>query len=137
MKISNIIIDFFKNFIIGGTVIGIYSLIIKYVSPILAGHISGSLPLVFTYVIGSTYFIHGYKKAQETSMVGFRGGFFWLTYAFVVFCMLKFEQNIILTFLLAISIFILLNYILYMYYNNNNLLFSKSNKLTKLSKYSK
>ena len=57
MKIQNLIKDFFKNFAIGGTIIGIYSIIIKYVSPIFAGHLSGSLPLVFSYVICNTYYI--------------------------------------------------------------------------------
>ena len=137
MKIQNLIKDFFKNFVIGGTIIGIYSIMIKYVSPIFAGHLSGSLPLVFSYVICNTYFTYGYKKAQETSMVGFRGGFFWLSYACIVFLMLKYEQNIILTFLLAIGLFLLFNYILYMYYKHNNLLVTKSSKLTQLSKYSK
>lgn len=137
MKIEYLIKDFFKNFAIGGTIIGIYSIIIKYVSPIFAGHLSGSLPLVFSYVICNTYFTYGYKKAQETSMVGFRGGFFWLSYACIVYLMLKYEQNIILTFLFAIGLFLLFNYILYMYYKHNNLLVSKSDKLTKLSKYSK
>ena len=66
MIISNIIRDFLKNFCIGGTIIGLYSLVIKYVSPILAGHMSGSLPLVFSYVVASTYFIHGYERAQKT-----------------------------------------------------------------------
>lgn len=137
---SNVVIDFIKNFCVGGTIIGLYSLIIKYLSPVFAGHMSGSLPLVFTYVIASTYYIYGYEKAQQTSMVGFRGGFFWLTYAFIIFIMLKYEQNIILTFLLAISVFILQNYVLYMYYKHSNVLSVKStklNKYTKLSKYSK
>lgn len=138
MKTSSIIADFFKNFCIGGTIIGLYSLVIKYVSPILAGHMSGSLPLVFSYVVLNTYFIHGYEKAQYASMVGFRGGFFWLSFAFIIFVMLKTEQNIILTFSLAISIFILFNYILYMYYKHNtNLISSTSSKSPKLSKYVK
>ena len=140
MKTLSLVIDFFKNFCIGGTIIGMYSLVIKYLSPVLAGHMSGSLPLVFTYVIANTYYIHGYEKAQQTSMVGFRGGFFWLTYAFIIFMMLKYEQNIILTFLLAISVFILMSYILYMYYKHSNLLPAapvKLNKYIKLSRFSK
>lgn len=140
MKISNIILDFLKNFCIGGTIIGLYSLVIKYISPVFAGHMSGSLPLVFSYVVASTYFIYGYKKAQKTAMVGFRGGFFWLSYAFIIFIMLRYEQNIILTFLMALSVFVLMNYLLYMYYKHNNLLkdkLPKMNKYIKLSRYSK
>ena len=68
MKITSIVLDFFKNFCIGGTIIGLYSIIIKYISPVIAGHMSGSLPLVFSYVILSTYFIYGYEKAQHTSL---------------------------------------------------------------------
>jgi len=140
MKISNIILDFLKNFCIGGTIIGLYSLVIKYISPVFAGHMSGSLPLVFSYVVASTYFIYGYEKAQKTAMVGFRGGFFWLSYAFIIFIMLRYEQNIILTFLMALSVFVLMNYLLYMYYKHNNLLkdkLPKMNKYIKLSRYSK
>jgi len=140
MKTYNMIMDFLKNFCIGGTIIGLYSLVIKYISPVLAGHMSGSLPLVFSYVVANTYFIYGYEKAQHTSMIGFRGGFFWLSYAFIVFLMLKYEQNIILTFAMAIAVFILFNYILYMYYKHNNLLSTKPtkmNKYIKLSRYSK
>ena len=140
MKISNIILDFLKNFCIGGTIIGLYSLVIKYISPVFAGHMSGSLPLVFSYVVASTYFIYGYEKAQKTAMDGFRGGFFWLSYAFIIFIMLRYEQNIILTFLMALSVFILMNYLLYMYYKHNNLLkdkLPKMNKYIKLSRYSK
>jgi len=140
MKISNIILDFLKNFCIGGTIIGLYSLVIKYISPVFAGHMSGSLPLVFSYVVASTYFIYGYEKAQKTAMVGFRGGFFWLSYAFIIFIMLKYEQNIILTFCMALSVFVLMNYLLYMYYKHNNLLkdkLPKMNKYIKLSRYSK
>ena len=140
MIISNIIRDFLKNFCIGGTIIGLYSLLIKYVSPILAGHMSGSLPLVFSYVVASTYFIHGYERAQKTAMVGFRGGFFWITFAFIIYIMLRYEQNIILTFLMGLSVFILMNYLLYMYYKHTNLLTNKLpkiNKYIKLSKFSK
>ena len=140
MKKSSIILDFLKNFCIGGTIIGLYSVIIKYISPVLAGHMSGSLPLIFSYVILSTYFIYGYEKAQDTSMVAFRGGFFWLSYAFVVFIMLKYKQNIILTFLMAISLFTLFNYLLYMYFKHKNIAQQTSvkiNNYTRLSKYSK
>ena len=85
MNSKEMLKDFIKNFLLGGTIIGLYSLLIKYISPVLAGHASGSLPLVFTYVIISTYSLYGYEKARETSMIGFRGGFFWLSYSFIVF----------------------------------------------------
>lgn len=115
-KTNTYLYDFIKNFLMGGTIIGIYSLIIKYYSAKLAGHASGALPLVFTYVVISTYILFGYTEAQKVSMVGFKGGFFWLTYTFVVSYMLKYGQNIIFAFCSGLITFITINYLYYKYY---------------------
>ena len=101
--------DFIKNFVLGGTIIGIYSLIIKYLSPDLAGHASGALPLVFSYVVLKTYLLYGYEESKRVSFIGFRGGFFWLSYTFIVYIMLTHNQNIAFTFCVAIIMFIILN----------------------------
>ncbi len=112
-KTNTYLYDFIKNFLMGGTIIGIYSLIIKYYSAKLAGHASGALPLVFTYVVISTYILFGYTEAQKVSMVGFKGGFFWLSYTFVVSYMLKYGHNIIFAFCSGAIAFIIANYIYY------------------------
>ena len=105
--------EFIKNFILGGTVIGLYSLLIKFLSPEIAGHASGALPLVFTYVVIKTYLAYGFDEAIKVSFIGFRGGFFWLSYTFIVYIMLSNNQNIVFAFCMALILFIIMNYILY------------------------
>ena len=115
-KTNTYLYDFIKNFLIGGTIIGIYSLVIKYYSAKLAGHASGALPLVFTYVVISTYILFGYTEAQKVSIIGFKGGFFWLSYTFVVSYMLKYGHNIIFSFCSGAIAFIVANYIYYSFF---------------------
>ena len=112
-KINNYFYDFIKNFLIGGLTIGIYSLVIKYFSEKLAGHASGALPLVFTYVVIFTYKLYGYEKAKNVSLIGFKGGFFWLSYTAIVAFMLMYNYSIVYSFSCALIIFIIINYIYY------------------------
>jgi hypothetical protein len=111
--INKYFFDFIKNFVLGGTIIGIYSLVIKYLSPVIAGHASGALPIVFTYVVTKTYLLYGFEEAKKISFIGFRGGFFWLSYSFIVFLMLNHNQNIVFSFCTALIIFIILNTLFY------------------------
>ena len=113
MELNKYLYEFITNFLLGGTVIGIYSIIIKFLSAGLAGHASGALPLVFTYVTFKTYNLFGYEEAKRVSQIGFIGGFFWLFYAFIVSIMLKYNQNIVFTFCISIILFFVVNYIYY------------------------
>ena len=113
MELNKYLYEFITNFMIGGTVIGIYSIIIKFLSAALAGHASGALPLVFTFVTLKTYNLFGYEQAKKVSHIGFIGGFFWLFYAFIVSIMLKYNQNIVFTFCISIILFFVVNYIYY------------------------
>jgi len=117
-KTNTYLYDFIKNFLIGGTVIGLYSLLIKYYSATLAGHASGALPLVFTYVVISTYVLFGINEARKVSMIGFKGGFFWLTYTFVVSYMLKYNHHIVFAFCSGAIAFIIANFLYYKYVIN-------------------
>lgn len=54
--------EFLKNFLFGGTLIGIYSLLVKFISPTIAGQAAGSLPIMFTYIIILTYLNNTKKK---------------------------------------------------------------------------
>jgi len=105
--------EFIKNFLMGGIVIGIYSIIIKFISPKLAGHASGSMPLVFTYVILKTYQDFGYNKTKEVAKIGLTGGFFWLSYAIIVNYMFNNNYDLLRTLTVAILAFIFLNYTYY------------------------
>ena len=113
MEINKYLYEFITNFVMGGTIIGIYSLIIRFLSTALAGHASGALPLVFTYVTIKTYNLFGYEEAKRVSRIGFIGGFFWLSYSFIVYMMLKHNQNIVFTICTAILLFFIINYIYY------------------------
>tara|TARA_Y100001958_G_C21213531_1_gene539030 strand:- start:1026 stop:1385 length:360 start_codon:yes stop_codon:yes gene_type:complete len=113
MELNKYLHEFITNFVMGGTIIGIYSLVIKFLSAALAGHASGALPLVFTYVTIKTYNLFGYEEAKRVSRLGFIGGFFWLSYSFIVYMMLKYNQNIVLSISTAIVLFFIINYIYY------------------------
>jgi hypothetical protein len=117
MEINKYLYEFMTNFVMGGTIIGIYSLVIKFLSAALAGHASGALPLVFTYVTIKTYNLFGYEEAKRVSRIGFIGGFFWLSYAFVVYMMLKHNQNIVFTMSIAVLLFFIINYMYYKWLN--------------------
>jgi hypothetical protein len=118
MKLNKYFNEFIINFCIGGTIIGIYSIVIKFLSAALAGHASGALPLVFTYVTIKTYNLYGYEEAKRISRIGFIGGFFWLSYAFIVYIMLQNNQNIVFTICIAIILFFIINYGYYKWINN-------------------
>ena len=76
MEYFKYINEFIKNFLMGGFTIGIYSLVIKYLAPEFAGHASGALPLIYTYVLIKTNQLFGFKETQRISMIGFIAGFF-------------------------------------------------------------
>jgi hypothetical protein len=113
MKVNKYLREFLTNFLFGGIVIGLYSLLIKFVAVGLAGHASGALPLVFTYVIIKTHTLFGYEEAKRVSKIGFIGGFFWLSYAFIVYLMLQHNQNIVFTLCTAFILFIITNCVYY------------------------
>ena len=117
MEINKYLYEFMTNFVMGGTIIGLYSLVIKFLSAKLAGHASGALPLVFTYVTIKTYNLFGYEEAKKVSKIGFIGGFFWLSYAFIVYMMLSHNQNIVFTISIAVILFFIINYIYYKFIN--------------------
>tara|TARA_B100000963_G_C22490976_1_gene609277 strand:- start:26 stop:424 length:399 start_codon:yes stop_codon:yes gene_type:complete len=123
--------EFIKNFLMGGITIGIYSLVIKYLSAGFAGHASGALPLVYTYVLIKTYQLFGYEETQRVSMIGFIAGFFWLAYALFIVIMLKYQQGIIFTICMAIIFFFVINYIYYKLRYAKNIKYSKYSKLKK------
>lgn len=112
-QVNNYLYEFVKNFLMGGFIIGVYSLLIKYFSEKLAGHASGALPLVFTYVVIFTYKTYGFERAKNVSLIGFKGGFFWLAYTAIVTFMLKYNYSLVYSFSCALIIFIIINYIYY------------------------
>lgn len=105
--------DFFKNFLIGGITIGLYSILVKYYSPELAGHLSGALPLVFSFVVISTFLNKDRKTAVKIAYYGIRGVLFWLIYVFIVYYLLQNNYSLTLSISIALAIFFLLNMVLY------------------------
>lgn len=110
MKLVN---EFFKNFLIGGITIGLYSILVKYYSPELAGHLSGALPLVLSFVVITTFLNKGRKMAVKIAYFGIRGVLFWLLYAFTLYILLQHNYSLVFSISVALLIFFVLNAILY------------------------
>jgi heme A synthase len=74
-----------RNFLIGGILLGMLAVIIEFINPHLAGHLSGGLPMSLTFVLLSTYFIYGREKTGETAKIAIAGGLSWILYAFILY----------------------------------------------------
>ena len=61
------LLSFGKHFLLGGLIVGIYSVITTYISPGYAAHVASSLPIVFTYIVFITYNKYGLDRAIDTS----------------------------------------------------------------------
>tara|TARA_B110000285_G_C14959186_1_gene530764 strand:+ start:523 stop:873 length:351 start_codon:yes stop_codon:yes gene_type:complete len=116
MKLVN---EFLKNFLIGGITIGLYSILVKYYSPALAGHLSGALPLVFSFVVISTFLNKDRKTAVKVAYYGIRGVLFWLVYVFIVYFLLQNNYSLTHSILTALASFFLLNALLYNFLVND------------------
>ena len=112
MEIVN---EFNKNFLLGGLSIGIFTVLIKYYSTKLAGYLSGALPLILTYVIIYTYITKGRKQTKNIIYFSLIGVIFWIIYALIIFIMLYFGFNFILTMSTAVMSFVLMHYFFYDY----------------------
>lgn len=110
MKLVN---EFFKNFLIGGITIGLYSVLVKYYSPELAGHLSGALPMVLSFVVITTFLNKGRSTAVKITYYGIRGVLFWLLYAFILYILLKNNYSLSFSISVALLIFFVLNALLY------------------------
>lgn len=77
-----------QNFVFGGILLGLLAIIIKFISPQLAGHLSGGLPISLTFVILSTYYLYGREKTGNTAKIAIAGGVTWIVYAFILYLLL-------------------------------------------------
>ena len=110
--------EFFKNFLFGGTIIGFYSLIVKFISPAIAGQTAGSLPIMFTYIIILTYLNYSKKKTLNTAFLSFFAGWLWQLFVLTTFLCLKANLNITISLLISVIIFIIFSYIFYLIFRN-------------------
>ena len=81
-------------------------------SPEIAGHISGALPLTFAYLLVLNYNENGYTSALKVSKSGLIGCLFWFIFASSTFVFLKYKQNIFVTIIGSLIIFVV-SHILY------------------------
>ena len=111
--------EFFKNFLFGGTMIGLYSLVVKFISPAIAGQAAGSLPIMFTYIIVLTYLNNSKKKTLNTAYISFFAGWLWQIFVLTTFLCLRADLNIIVSLVISILIFIIFSYIFYLIFQKN------------------
>ena len=107
--------DFIKNFFIGGTIIGIYTIITKYISPGYAIHLASSLPIVVTYIAVITYRNYSINKTINILYLAFFAGLIWQLYVLIFYIELKSNLNIVVSIVLCIIIYIIFSYLLYRY----------------------
>lgn len=111
--------EFFKNFLFGGTMIGLYSLIVKFISPAIAGQAAGSLPIMFTYIIVLTYLNNSKKKTLNTAYISFFAGWLWQMFVLTTFLCLRANLNIAISLIISFLIFIIFSYIFYLIFQKN------------------
>ena len=108
--------SFGHHFLMGGLIIGLYSVITEYISPAYAAHISSSLPIVFTYIIVITYNKYGLDKAINTSYLAFFAGLIWQLYVIVFFFGLKSKLGIMKSAVICLTLYVIMSYLLYNYF---------------------
>ena len=110
--------SFGKNFLLGGLIIGLYSVITEYISPGYAAHLSSSLPIVFTYIIILTYNKYGLDKTIDTAYLSFFAGLIWQLYVIIFFFGLKVRLGIFKSAVICLTIYIAVSYLMYSYFES-------------------
>lgn len=112
------LLSFGKHFLLGGLIVGIYSVITTYISPGYAAHVASSLPIVFTYIIFITYNKYGLDRAIDTSYLSFFAGLIWQLYVLLFFFGLKSRLGLLKSALFCLTIYVLVSYVLYKYFED-------------------
>ena len=112
MNNKKLALTFFKNFLIAGFTIGIYSIIMELSTPEFVGFLHGALPLTLTYLLILVYFKN---KDRITNMVYITGlsGLLWLSFILILYLLLRNGQSLPVAYGITLIIFIILCYFFY------------------------
>lgn len=76
---------FFINWALGGLLLGTLAVIINFIKPELAGHLSGAIPFALTFTLISTYLLtQDRERTARTSGQAIYGGLTWIVYALII-----------------------------------------------------
>ena len=101
-------LTFLKNFLIAGTLIGLYSIIMELYSPELVGFIHGALPITFTYLIILTYIQHKHRL-KNTVYFSMVSGLFWIGYVAAIYLFLTYGLSLPVAYSLALILFVIVS----------------------------
>lgn len=105
-----------RNFLIGGLLLGTLAIIIKFMSPHLAGHLSGGLPMSLTFVLLYTYYHYGRERTGNTAKIAIVGGVSWIIYALILYLLLIHTKiNFWGAFIINLVIFLIITFLIIRY----------------------
>ena len=106
--------EFITNFLIGGSILGTYSVIIKYFNPNLVAQANGSLPLVFTYIIYKVFQNNNRIKASNIALVACIAAFIWQLFVLTTSILIRFTNfDIIPILIISLILFMFISYNFY------------------------
>jgi hypothetical protein len=111
------IIYFFKYFLMGGLTTGLYSVLLKVISPSFSILTSTCLPFIFSFLIFQTHELNGKNIAMKMCLLAFFSVWLWQIFVLSVYFCLKMDWNIINTLFSSLIVFIISSYIFYMINN--------------------
>ncbi len=112
------IIYFLNYFLFGGLAVGIYSSLLKLISPDFSIITSSAVPMVFAFLIYQTYISIGSTKAISTSLLAFYSVWLWQIFVLSVYFCLKMGWNIYNTLFSSFIIFTISSYIFYLIFRS-------------------
>ena len=105
MNNKRVALTFLKNFLIAGTTIGLYSIIMEFYSPQAVGFIHGALPITFTYLVFLTYYKHR-KNLNNMMFISGISGFLWTGFVFLLYGLVVYGLSLPVSYAITLLVFV-------------------------------
>jgi hypothetical protein len=105
MDKRKVALTFLKNFLIAGTTIGLYSIIMEFYSPPVVGFIHGALPITFTYLVFLTWLKHR-KKLNKMLFVSGISGCLWVGFVFLLYALVVYGLSLPTSYAITLAVFV-------------------------------
>ena len=108
---------FGKNFLMGGLLLGVLSVIIVFIRPELAGHLSGAIPAALLFTLVYTYALtHDRARTANTARVALYGVTSWLVFCFVFYALMTWTAlSFPCVLVLCLVTFVVMTYLIIKY----------------------
>ena len=118
MSYPHYIKEFMKHFLIGGTVIGLYSLVTKYISPGYSTQVASSLPIVVSYIVVLTYYEYGINRSIKISYLAFFAGLVWQLYVLMLYLGLRNKLGVYPSIIICVVVYLIISILFYQYFKD-------------------